>query len=106
MSNWITICDVQDIAPSTGVCALVGEEQVAVFRSHCESIYAVGNYCPAGKAMILSRGIIAEIKGNLTVASPLYKQHYSLTTGKCLEEDFNIPVYQTRIENGQIQVAA
>lgn len=106
MSNWINICNVNDIAPSTGVCALVGEDQVAVFRTKGEEVYAVGNYDPAGKAMVLSRGLIADVKGELTVASPLYKQHYSLTTGKCQEEDLSIPVYQVRVENGQIQVAA
>lgn len=32
MSQWINICDINDIIPATGVCALLGSEQVAIFR--------------------------------------------------------------------------
>jgi nitrite reductase (NADH) small subunit len=42
----------------------------------------------------------------LTVASPLYKQHYSLTTGECLEDEtISITTYQTKIENERVLVA-
>ena len=30
MSQWITVCPVADILPGTGVCALIGDRQVAV----------------------------------------------------------------------------
>ncbi|EPC3784416.1 nitrite reductase (NAD(P)H) small subunit, partial [Citrobacter farmeri] len=32
MSQWKNICHIDDILPATGVCALLGEEQVAIFR--------------------------------------------------------------------------
>ncbi|MBC7185107.1 MAG: nitrite reductase (NAD(P)H) small subunit, partial [Marinobacter sp.] len=32
-------------------------------------------------------GITGDLKGEPVVASPLYKQHFSLRTGICLEED-------------------
>ncbi len=32
MSNWQLVCSVEDIIPGTGVCALVNNEQIALFR--------------------------------------------------------------------------
>ena len=62
-------------------------------RSHCfvfgdgEQVFAVSNFDPFGKANVLSRGIIGSIGEQLVVASPLYKQHFDLQTGACLEDD-------------------
>jgi len=36
MSEWVAVCRLQDIVPNTGVCALVGERQVAVFPVRIE----------------------------------------------------------------------
>ena len=33
MSQWKDICKIDDILPETGVCALLGDEQVAIFRN-------------------------------------------------------------------------
>ena len=30
--NWIAVCNLDDIVPNTGVCALLNERQVAVFH--------------------------------------------------------------------------
>jgi len=47
-----------DILPDTGVCALVKEQQVAIFRSRrLNELFAVGNYDPIGEANVLSRGV-------------------------------------------------
>ncbi|ELK6103679.1 TPA: nitrite reductase (NAD(P)H) small subunit, partial [Citrobacter freundii] len=34
MSQWKNICKIDDILPATGVCALLGNEQVAIFRPY------------------------------------------------------------------------
>ncbi|VED24250.1 nitrite reductase (NAD(P)H) small subunit [Escherichia coli] len=34
MSQWKDICKIDDILPETGVCALLGDEQVAIFRPY------------------------------------------------------------------------
>lgn len=107
MSHFIDVCSLMDIAPDTGVCALVNGVQVAIFRPVAsKTVYAVNNFDPIGRANVLSRGIISEINGELTVASPLYKQHYVLTTGKCLEEDVSIATYQTCIKDNRVFVQA
>jgi len=107
-SQWIAVCKLEDISPNTGVCALVGGKQVAIFRrAKTDELFAIGNYDPIGKANVLSRGLLAQLGDNITVASPLYKQHYRLTDGQCLEkEEFTVPVYPVRVTDGTIEVAA
>jgi assimilatory nitrate reductase catalytic subunit len=98
------ICRLEDIVPDTGVAALVGDEQVAVFRIDQE-VFALGNRDPFSGANVLSRGIVGDLKGELVVASPVYKQHFSLENGRCLEDaTVRIPVYRTRIEEGFVVV--
>ena len=101
----VRVCRVEDIVPDTGVCALVGGEQVAVFRLADGSVHAVGNRDPFSRANVLSRGIVGDLKGELVVASPVYKQHFSLATGRCQEDPaVRIPVYAARIEEGYVVV--
>ncbi|TAN68903.1 MAG: nitrite reductase small subunit NirD [Methylobacter sp.] len=113
MAKWIDVCSIDDLQPNSGVCALLEGEQVAIFwmpvlsgaKGPDAKIYAVGNYDPFGNANVLSRGLIGDIGGQPVVASPLYKQHYNLQTGVCLEDEtVKIPVYAIRIDNGSVQV--
>ena len=127
MARWLDICSVDDLQPDSGVCALVEGRQVAIFLllepgdGGCEfirampiarmnsrppqAVYAISNYDPFGKANVLSRGLVGDINGQPVVASPLYKQHFNLQTGVCLEDDaVKIPIYAIRIENSRVQV--
>jgi nitrite reductase (NADH) small subunit len=108
MAQWINVCSVDDLQPESGVCALVAGRQVAIFNIPDQDdgkVYAVGNYDPFGKANVLSRGLVGDINGQPVVASPLYKQHFNLQTGDCLEDEtVKIPVYAIRIENGSVQI--
>jgi nitrite reductase (NADH) small subunit len=106
MAQWISVCSVADLQPNSGVCALVGGEQVAIFHMVKDNaIYAIHNYDPIGKANVLSRGVIGDIKGEPVVASPLYKQHFSLISGCCLEDaQVKVPIYQVRIHNSNVEV--
>ena len=106
MAQWVDVCGVDDLQPYSGVCALVKERQVAIFYLPKEStVYAIDNYDPIGKANVLSRGLIGDINGQPVVASPLYKQHFNLSTGMCLEdESVTIPAYAIRIDNGRVCV--
>lgn len=105
--DWVSVCELNDIAPNTGVCAQVGTHQVAIFRnSKTNQLFAVDNYDPFGKANVLSRGLLAQIGDKVTVASPLYKQHFDLSSGACLEdEEVKIPVYNVRVnDEGKVEV--
>ncbi|MAS25104.1 MAG: nitrite reductase small subunit [Oceanospirillaceae bacterium] len=107
MTDWTTVCQLTDIDPDTGVCALVNGEQVAVFRwGNSETLYAINNFDPFGKANVLSRGIVGSIGERPVVASPLYKQHFDLSTGECLEDDsVAVKRYQVKVEGGTVLLA-
>lgn len=103
--SWETVCSVQDIPHNSGVCALVNGRQVAIYRFDTE-LYALDNFDPFSQANVLSRGILGDQHGELCVASPIYKQHFSVTSGKCLEDDsVSIGVYAVRqSDDGNIEV--
>jgi len=106
VTEWKTVCALDAIAPNTGVNALIGTEQVAIFRiGTTDEVYATGNFDPFSKAFVMSRGLLGDRKGVLKVASPIYKQNFNLKTGACLDDEtVTIPVYPIQVVNGQIQV--
>jgi NAD(P)H-dependent nitrite reductase small subunit len=98
------ICRLEDIVPDTGVAALVGGEQVAIFRVD-RNVYAIGNRDPFSGANVLSRGIVGDLNGELVVASPVYKQHFSLLSGRCIEDaSVSVPVYPARVDGADVIV--
>ena len=108
MPGWVSVCVIADLQPDSGVCALVEGRQIAIFHMIKDNtVYAIDNYDPIGKANVLSRGIVGDIKDEPVVASPLYKQHFSLLTGTCLEDEtVKVPVFPIRIENGRVKIQA
>lgn len=107
MEQWITICRLDDILPQTGVCALVNQDHVAIFRPYnSNELYAISNIDPFAQASVLSRGIIAEHDNELWVASPLKKQRFRLRDGYCLEDaHYSVVHYDVKVnEAGLVQV--
>ena len=107
MIELTTVCKLEELTPYSGTCALVNGEQVALFRmDEGDTVYAIGNYDPIGKASVLSRGLVGDIEGQPVVASPLYKQHFNLQTGECLQEEgVSVPAYAVTIDAGDVKVA-
>lgn len=106
MMKWVDVCSMDDLQPNSGVCALVGGRQIAIFFMPKDSrLFAVGNLDPFSKANILSRGIIGDLGGQPVVASPMYKQHFNLATGLCLEDEtMSIPVFPVKVENARVLI--
>jgi nitrite reductase (NADH) small subunit len=103
--GWRPVCREEAILPDTGVCALVGGEQVAVFRA-AGSVYAIANRDPFTGAQVLSRGLLGDRGGVVTVASPLLKQRFDLATGACLDDPaVQVAAYGCRVRDGMIEVA-
>ena len=99
------VCQLQDIVPNSGICALVEGQQVAIFRLDDDRVFALGNRDPFSGANVLSRGIVGDLNGELVVASPVYKQHFSLLTGRCLEDaSVSVPVYRVLLDGADIQI--
>jgi nitrite reductase (NADH) small subunit len=107
--QWVDICSIENIFPNMGVCALIEDIQVAIFRVETASgtqVYALNNYDPFSKVNVLSRGIVGDRKGVLKVVSPIYKQNFSLETGQCLDdESVKVPVYFARVLEGRVEVS-
>ena len=107
VTRWIAVCRVDDIVPNSGVCALAGGRQIAVFRLDDDRIYAIDNHDPFSKANVLSRGIVGDVQGEVVVASPVYKQHFSLASGLCIEDPaVCVPVFPVRVDADVIWVEA
>lgn len=108
LDNWTAICNLEDIVPDTGVCALLNGRQVAVFRvgDAAPRVFAIDNYDPNSQAAVLSRGLVGSIGERIVVASPIYKQHFDLQSGECLEAPAqSVASYPARIDAGQVWVA-
>lgn len=106
--SWTAVCTVRDIVPNTGVCALVDDRQIAVFRiGRGEEVYAIDNFDPNSQAAVLSRGLVGNLGDRLVVASPIYKHHFDLRTGECLEApEHSVNAYGARVYDGKVWVAA
>ena len=108
MANWTPVCAIDALIPDVGVRALVGEDQVAVFRlSGTGDIFAIDAFDPFSNAPVLSRGIVGDLKGQIVVASPIFKQHFNLETGACLEDEaVTVRTFPTRIVDGRVEVGS
>ncbi|MBJ9590850.1 nitrite reductase small subunit NirD [Burkholderia seminalis] len=107
--SWTRVCALDDIVPNTGVCALVNGAQVAVFHvAHADGgVFAIDNVDPVSQAAVMSRGLIGSLGERIVVASPLYKQHFDLRTGECLEApERSVNAYPSRVEGGFVWIAA
>ncbi|QYF92794.1 nitrite reductase small subunit NirD [Massilia sp. PAMC28688] len=105
--SWTAVCALDEIVPNTGVCALVAGQQVAVFHvaGADNAVFAIGNYDPNSGASVISRGLVGNLGERIVVASPIYKHHFDLATGECLEApEHSVPAYRARIEAGKVWV--
>ncbi len=102
--DWLRVCPLAQVPAGGGVCALVHGRQIALVRLG-DAVYALDNFDPASGANVLSRGITGEVNGQRVIASPLYKHHYSLATGRCLEDAAAaVNVYPACVAGGEIWV--
>ncbi|WP_282373216.1 nitrite reductase small subunit NirD [Pseudomonas sp. PS02290] len=87
---WRAVCTREDLVLNSGVVALMGTAQVALFYvasvGGAPHLFAVDNRDPVTGVNVIGRGLIGSLGGDLVIASPLYKQHYRLKDGTCLED--------------------
>jgi nitrite reductase (NADH) small subunit len=104
-NQWQRVCEAQDVGNFLGVRALINGQQVAIFNVNNE-FYALDAIDPFSNAAVLSRGIVGDVKGHLVVASPVYKQHFNLRTGECLEDaSVKLTTFAVRNNQGVIELA-
>jgi nitrite reductase (NADH) small subunit len=107
-NNWVTVCSDTDLVSNSGVCALLNDQQIALFQikvGNDMQIFAVSNWDPIGKANVLYRGLLGSVENTRVIISPLYKQRYCLDSGQCLDDDaIKLIVYPVRIVQNQVQL--
>lgn len=105
--SWTAVCPRAMLVSERGVAALLPDgTQVAVFALHDGSLAAVANRDPFSGAHVLSRGIVGDSAGEPTVASPMYKQRFSLRTGRCLDGTAAVTVHPVRVRDGCVEVGS
>jgi nitrite reductase (NADH) small subunit len=106
---WTTACTYDHLIPNRGVGVLLpGGTQVALFKLDDGSLHAVGNIDPFSGAAVMSRGIVGDRGGRVTVQTPIKKQAFALDDGSCLDDpEVALPVYATRVTaDGVVEVGA
>jgi nitrite reductase (NADH) small subunit len=100
-AGWTAICRTDRLTPDRGVAALVDGAPVAVFLLSDGATYAIGNVDPFSGASVLSRGVVGDVGGTPTVASPIFKQRFDLRTGRSIEDaSVAVPTYDVRLVDG------
>ena len=107
---WQAVCTRHDLIANSGVVVWLNGAQVALFylpsQGEGQAIYAIDNHDPQSGANVLGRGIVGSLKGELVVASPLYKQHFRLTDGHCLEDPSQkVRVWPARLQGDEVQIS-
>jgi nitrite reductase (NADH) small subunit len=105
VTTGLVVCEYQALLPERGVAALLGDVQIALFRTHDGEVFAIGNQDPFSRANVMSRGIVGSRGDVPTVASPMFKQVFDLRTGVCLDDpEVSVPVYPVDVVEGQVVV--
>ncbi|AKF46672.1 nitrite reductase small subunit NirD [Pseudomonas syringae] len=108
--HWQTLCGRADLVANSGVVAWLDGAQVALFylpeTAQGEQLFAIDNRDPKSGANVIGRGLIGQIAGELVIASPLYKQHFRLHDGSCIEyPDQRLDVWPVRLKGDQVEIA-
>ena len=105
-TDWMDLCSVDDLVENAGISARVAGQQLAIFYipSATPALYALDNFCPACEANVLARGIVGDLAGELVVASPLYKEHFRLATGSCVEKPLSVRVWPVEQRGSRVWV--
>ena len=108
--SWNNVCTLNDIVPNGARCALIDGEQVAIFRIQkggSDELFAIANFDPFSKANVMSRGLVGSVGDTLVVASPIYKEHFALSTGQCIEDNsVCLKTWNVQLDGTTVQVAA
>lgn len=108
-ANWRPVCSRHDLVANSGTVALVDGAQIALFflpDAEEQTLYAIDNHDPKSGANVIGRGIVGHMDGDLVVASPLYKQHFRLSDGRCLEyPEHQLRTWRARFNGDSIEIA-
>lgn len=108
LATWKSVCSESDLVNNSGVVVWYDGAQVALFYlpdAPDQTLYAIDNHDPESGANVIGRGLVGSIKGDLVVAAPIYKQHYRLADGQCLEvPQQRLRVWPVRLNTGVVEL--
>ena len=101
MTDWIEVCDLEDIPQLGARVVRIDNDDIAVFRTSQDEVFALRDRCPH-KEGPLSQGIV---HGN-RVTCPLHNLVMDLTNGKAVAPDEGCAaVYRVKVEAGCVSIA-
>ncbi|UFH48305.1 nitrite reductase small subunit NirD [Pseudomonas sp. KNUC1026] len=108
-AGWLKLCGRDDLVAHSGVVALLGGTQIALFylpgEQGDERVFALENRDPRSGANVIGRGLVGSLAGKLVVAAPLYKQRFGLEDGVCVEApDERLRVWPARLRGDDVEV--
>ena len=98
-AEWRDVCAIDDVLPGTGVAAS-DRRRADRHRPHARagSSPRSSNFDPFSNAFVIARGIVGDRAGVPKIASPIYKQNFSLETGECLDDpSVRLAVFPIRV---------
>ncbi|MDD0976372.1 nitrite reductase small subunit NirD [Pseudomonas fontis] len=106
---WRPLCGRQDLVANSGVVARLEGVQVALFYLPDEPegarLFALDNRDPKSGANVIGRGLVGSLAGERVVAAPLYKQHFRLQDGTCLEyPEQALAVWPVRLKGDAVEI--
>lgn len=101
MSNWIEIVPLEDIPKLGSRVVKTDNEDIAVFRTANDEVFAVKDACPH-KQGPLSQGIVH----GTSVTCPLHNWKIDLASGEALGPDEGCTnVYTAKVEDGTVYLS-
>lgn len=102
MTQWHRASALEDVWEGAPLPVTVEGCQIALYRFGDE-VHAVGDLCPHQKDVKLSEGFL---EGD-TIECPMHQSCFNVRTGQVLNAPAreNLPVFEIRIEDGQVFVA-
>lgn len=96
MATWFKITEVENIPSMGSRKVVVGDMEIALFKTKDDSIFAINNICPHRQGK-LSEGLVHDH----VVTCPLHNWDIDLETGEAMGNDSGCTgVYETKIEEG------
>lgn len=95
MAKWVKITETKNIPVMGSRKVIVGDTEIAVFKTKDGSIFAVNNVCPHKEGK-LSEGLVHDHQ----VTCPLHNWDIDLKTGEALGNDSGCThTYESKIED-------
>jgi nitrite reductase (NADH) small subunit len=106
--HWQPLCSCRELVPDSGVVAWLNGVQIALFYlpgAKGQQLFAVDNRDPKSGANVIGRGIVGQLGNDLMIASPLYKQHFRLADGSCVEfPEQRLNVWPVRLNGEMVEI--